>query len=990
MAANFFSWLHLTDLHYGLNGQGCLWPTLREPLLKSLDKLHEKSGPWDAVLFTGDLVQSGEAGQFGAMQADVLEPLWEKLRELGSGEAVLLAVPGNHDLQRPTPGSGAVDMLLLPTGFSHIAETFWTVSESDYRAVIDEAFAAYTTWWADAPHRPDGLREGMLAGDFAVTLERGYRRIGIVGLNTTFLQLAEGDYKKRLVWHPQQLAALFDDGVDRWVNDHDACLLLTHQGPDWLTDEARERGSTEITPSNRFAVHLFGHQHETEAKYVRYPGDTGAVWQCQGCSVFGMEKSGEPPTVARTHGYATGRIAFRNDAATLRLWPLTATGKPNGWRFKPDHDNLELQEDGGTSPEPVAARPRALPPEAAKTEAPEPNEPPIEPRPPSDNPLPADAVRLYGRDELLDETEALLERVSFLILYGLRGNGKSEIIRELARRAGRTPLHFFADEDTTRETLYRHIAHNLGDLSENKHPPAGSPDEIAAEIAQRFPNPEPAWVWIDSGHKLLGTDGFRDPEVRALLLGLQQALGDRWTWIFELRERPPERLLVGQSEEREVPGLDSASLFECLADAAPPGQAEAWQYTKTDRRAIYQWLGGGQGDQAHPHATQLLIEVARGRNESPLQVLQRHRHQLEERMEGLLLNDLYDNVLKAPARHMLDALALYRKGIPHDHIDTLERHLGVQGWEGLDRRCLLALSADHQRYFLHGFVAAWVRSRKHGYADDGEQDALAFREDAAGETKRRARNMHGAIASCFLKQLGQKPRTTSLNIDRALEAFHHLVAAGDAHRVKGIAVSLLGANLEWARKRMEAFYKQLFESRAPIHEQAAALEYRALLEPESHMVQRFLGEAYRKLEGDKSDKALACFEKACDMRRDFPPYWANLGNALLALGHEGARAFLERLEAVEKGQPEAVDAHVRAIQARSLELVGRGAEASALRMAEIERGSRDPALYSDEAKALLDAGDAEGALGVLDLAEANGATNSYTTAIRASVLAALG
>jgi len=41
-----FSWLHLTDFHYGLKGQGCLWPNLREPFLESLKSLHEKCGPW--------------------------------------------------------------------------------------------------------------------------------------------------------------------------------------------------------------------------------------------------------------------------------------------------------------------------------------------------------------------------------------------------------------------------------------------------------------------------------------------------------------------------------------------------------------------------------------------------------------------------------------------------------------------------------------------------------------------------------------------------------------------------------------------------------------------------------------------------------------------------------------------------------------------------------------------------------------------------------
>jgi 3',5'-cyclic AMP phosphodiesterase CpdA len=70
-----FAWLHLTDLHYGLKGQDCLWPSLRQPFLDDLGALHDRCGPWDAVLFTGDLVQSGEPDQFAAMQRQVLDPL---------------------------------------------------------------------------------------------------------------------------------------------------------------------------------------------------------------------------------------------------------------------------------------------------------------------------------------------------------------------------------------------------------------------------------------------------------------------------------------------------------------------------------------------------------------------------------------------------------------------------------------------------------------------------------------------------------------------------------------------------------------------------------------------------------------------------------------------------------------------------------------------------------------------------------------------------
>src|SRR5947207_15969570 len=117
-----FSWLHLTDFHYGLTGQFTLWPNLRAPFLEDLERLHDRSGPWDAVLFTGDLVQSGEPGQFRDMQREVLDRVWDKLGKLGSGEAVLLAVPGNHDLRRPEKKSDnpARDTLLRINGFDDI------------------------------------------------------------------------------------------------------------------------------------------------------------------------------------------------------------------------------------------------------------------------------------------------------------------------------------------------------------------------------------------------------------------------------------------------------------------------------------------------------------------------------------------------------------------------------------------------------------------------------------------------------------------------------------------------------------------------------------------------------------------------------------------------------------------------------------------------------------------------------------------------------
>jgi len=443
MPTSSFSWLHLTDFHYGLKGQDCLWPNLREPFLDSLAALHERCGPWDAVLFTGDLVQSGESAQFEKMQAEVLDPLWARLRELGSGNAVLLAVPGNHDLYRPNPkeDNAAIDVLLEKDGFQRIEAKFWDQPSGGYRRVINDAFAAYSQWWDKAPHRPGGVKAGALPGDFSATLQHGGRRIGIVGLNTTFLQLAGGDYEGRLVWDARQLHAVCEGGVDAWSKQHDVCLLLTHQGPNWLTPEAREQGELEIAPAGRFAAHLFGHQHETDISYIRRGGSRDATRPCQACSVFGMDKFGEPPKNQRAHGYTAGRIEFGEKDAHLRLWPRIATNKTRRWRFIPDQEHAELDNDEGTPAEPVAIRSRAggAPKATATTVAVE----PVEATSPASgfvaphSTLPTRRP-FFGRTKDLEKIAKYLlpeDRSWGVVLDGPGGVGKTALALETAHRA---------------------------------------------------------------------------------------------------------------------------------------------------------------------------------------------------------------------------------------------------------------------------------------------------------------------------------------------------------------------------------------------------------------------------------------------------------------------------------------------------------------------------------------------------------------------------
>jgi hypothetical protein len=345
-----FGWLHLTDLHFGMSGQKWLWPNIREEFFRDLEKLHRKAGPWDLVLFTGDFVQKGGADEFQKLN-DLFVELWGHLRGLGS-TPFLLGVPGNHDLVRPDPAKAAVVALRTSWADDQVQDEFWKKPGSDYRKVVQKAFKNYDSWW-DAHTRPrlDSHRTGLLPGDFSATLEKDGVRLGVVGLNTTFLQLQGCDYEGKLALSPQQFhQACGGDGA-AWVRGHQVCLLLTHQPPHWLTPESRRDLYGEVARPGRFAAHLFGHMHEPSVRTLAQGGaDARREWQ--GCSLFGLEEWGEGKK-QRLHGYAAGRIEVAGDQGTIRQWPRRAVRhQAEHLHIVPD-PSCSLEEDGGTRPEPV-------------------------------------------------------------------------------------------------------------------------------------------------------------------------------------------------------------------------------------------------------------------------------------------------------------------------------------------------------------------------------------------------------------------------------------------------------------------------------------------------------------------------------------------------------------------------------------------------------------------------------------------------------------
>ncbi len=337
----YFSWLHISDLHCGMEEQEWLWPEVKNMFLDDLKDLYCKLGPWDFVLFTGDITHRGLEKEFDEVN-NLLNELWETFDKLGFTPK-LLAVPGNHDLTRPSPQTVSVQHLKEWNERHDVQAKFWDNDKSRYRQAVAKAFKNYTAWWKKQPLKGSDLSFGILPGDFSFSFEKNSAKLGILGLNTTFIQLTGDDYKGRLALHPRQFQEACGDKEigSAWAKKHHACILLTHHSPEWLHPESQKHLQEDIAVPGRFAVHLCGHMHKVAYQSIAKGGNADQrVWQ--GHSLFSQKAIGK---YSRLHGYTAGKIQMnKKTVGEVMFWPRKLRNQGGGQAIVPDY-SLKLTDD---------------------------------------------------------------------------------------------------------------------------------------------------------------------------------------------------------------------------------------------------------------------------------------------------------------------------------------------------------------------------------------------------------------------------------------------------------------------------------------------------------------------------------------------------------------------------------------------------------------------------------------------------------------------
>lgn len=342
------SYIHFSDLHIGQKWSNQYLPNAKDIILDDLRHVIGLLKGLDIVFFTGDMVQSGTSSEYD----DFMEwfgDIKDSISKLGY-DPYYLFVPGNHDLQRISDESDPTHKMLKLSWLidSELRENYlWDKNKAYYKYLVErfENYHKFLQTFYMKNKRPEVVKEGLIPGDFYVELNINMAKVGVVGLNSAFLQIDGDEFQKKLGIYHRQIHEIFgrEDYV-KTLKECDLTLLLTHHEPEWYEPKSYEDYTTNIMSAGKFCEHLCGHRHEPKSQSVKY--NYGSERNLSlAPSLFGVEFKNL--NYERIHGYHAGKYKIEDDGSINKLfYPRRATKMEDGFELNRDPYYKYDEKDG--------------------------------------------------------------------------------------------------------------------------------------------------------------------------------------------------------------------------------------------------------------------------------------------------------------------------------------------------------------------------------------------------------------------------------------------------------------------------------------------------------------------------------------------------------------------------------------------------------------------------------------------------------------------
>ena len=371
-----FSWVHLSDIHFGHGDPSHRWDqrlVLRE-IARDLRMARQDGlgipAP-DAVLVTGDIAFSGNSvvrapATTSTEYADAKAWLQEIAGNVGLGPGQVFLVPGNHDVDRSKDRDRNTGRLVrgLQAGSDKLDDV---LAHAGDRAALAGRMSAYLDFAQGfAPHclAPAKPPEERLFWTRGVDARRGLR-VRLVGLNTALLSSGDEDLGHLQVGGEQLARAFAEPPI---ADEGELVIVLGHHPfRAWLADAV----DVERTVRRHAHLHLSGHVHEAESEESRTGGAShGLLRVVAGASHAERQASKEIPA---GHGYNWAAI-FADDEGRLelRIWPRKWSD--NNRDFRPDVERIQRGKPYARHELPVKVAPRPAIVEPGPTKPPWPRD----------------------------------------------------------------------------------------------------------------------------------------------------------------------------------------------------------------------------------------------------------------------------------------------------------------------------------------------------------------------------------------------------------------------------------------------------------------------------------------------------------------------------------------------------------------------------------------------------------------------------------------
>jgi predicted MPP superfamily phosphohydrolase len=320
-----FSWLQLSDLHFGAGSPAHV--NNQQAVLENLRRDVQTRKVWtpDLILITGDIAFSAKPEEY----ASATRWLKTLVEAAGTSMDALRLVPGNHDVDRSRADAPVVGS--IHHAIRAAPEKLDThLDDEESRNLLARKLETYIRFVKDAvPAHPLGEKDSIL--DWREVRPASPElpgRLFIVGLCSVWVSDKQ-DGERKLLLSEQQLRVLND------VREEDLLLVLTHHPPGWLHTRSEELlldRMAERAPH----IHLCGHVHNAKASALRSFGTSRDSLRIVAGASHGED--------SEQHGYAWGALRWSDKTGWEIGWAPRIIVKGRGVR--PDSLRYNLDADG--------------------------------------------------------------------------------------------------------------------------------------------------------------------------------------------------------------------------------------------------------------------------------------------------------------------------------------------------------------------------------------------------------------------------------------------------------------------------------------------------------------------------------------------------------------------------------------------------------------------------------------------------------------------